>query len=155
MASRGHSLPPGTPRSSSPLGVLEEGGQMLHRPHRECSFTARTADSAPTHSVVQRLQAGTPTSPSLLLRQRAASTCQTTCPCAFLTRNPAPPPRVASTVPRAALCSRSRLVKCSLIPPPVQRRRSRAALYRRHTRARADPPRCSCSCNSHRRRPRR
>ncbi len=65
---------------------------MLQRPHLEYSFTARTAESATTHSVVHRLQASTPTSPRRLLMQREASTCQTTCPLALRTRNSAPPP---------------------------------------------------------------
>ena len=105
MASRGHSFSLGSRCSSTALVMLKYAGQMLQRPHLECSLTARTADSATTHSVVQRLHASTPTSPRRLLMQRDASTCQTTCPWAFWTRKPAPPPSVASTVPRTTFAT--------------------------------------------------
>src|SRR5271157_4791325 len=105
MASRGHSFSLGCPSSFTALVMLKYAGQMLQRPHLAYSLTARTADSATTHSVVQSLHASTPTSPSRLLMQRETSTCHTICPLAFLTRKPAPPPSTARTVPRATVAN--------------------------------------------------
>src|SRR5450756_953897 len=84
MASRGQSFSLGSPFSSTALVMLKYAGQILQRPHFAYSLTARTADSATTHSVVQSLHASAPVSPRRLLMQRAASTCQTTCPWACL-----------------------------------------------------------------------
>src|SRR5271157_1809042 len=144
MASRGHSFSLGCPSSFTALVILKYAGQMLQRPHLEYSFTARTADSATTHSVVHRLHASTPASPSRLLMQRAAFTCHTICPLAFLTRKTAPPASTANTVPRA----KSRLVSSWLMPSPVRKPRSPASPCRRHRRGCAHPPQCSCSCSS-------
>src|SRR5574340_1483208 len=77
IASRGQSFWLGRPFSSTALVMSKYAGQMLHRPHLENSLTARTAERATTHSVVQRLQASVMVSPSRLLMQRLASTCQT------------------------------------------------------------------------------
>ena len=85
MASRGQSFSLGMPVLIHRAGDIEiRRADVAAAALRECSFTARTADSATTHSVVHRLHAATPTSPSRLLMQRAASTCQTICPLAFL-----------------------------------------------------------------------
>src|ERR1035437_5023657 len=128
MASRGHSFSLGCPSSFTALEMLKYAGQMLQRPHLEYSFTARTADSATTHSVVQRLHASTPTSPSRLLMHRAAFTCHTICPLAFFTRKAAPPASTARTV---------RLVGSSLILSPVRKPRSPPSPYPPRRRGRA------------------
>src|ERR1035438_493572 len=115
---------------------------MLQRPHLEYSLTARTAESATTHSVVHRLQASTPASPNRLLMQRDTFTCHTTCPCAFCTRKPAPPASTVRTVPRAALANRSRLVRSLLIHSPARTRESPTSPCRRHRRDCAHRRRC-------------
>src|ERR1039458_1992920 len=76
IASRGLSFSLGSPCASTALVMLKYAGQMAHRPHLEISLTARTAESATTHSLVQRRQPSPLTSPKRLFRQRAASTCQ-------------------------------------------------------------------------------
>src|ERR1039458_9968002 len=131
MASRGHSFSLGCPSSFTALVMLKYAGQMLQRPHLEYSFTARTADSATTHSVVQRLHASTPTSPNRLLMHRAAFTCHTICPLAFFTRKIAPPAITARTV---------RLVRSWLMLSPVRKQGSTPSPYRRRRRGRAHPP---------------
>src|ERR1035437_1081371 len=138
MASRGHSFSLGCPSSFTALVMLKYAGQMLQRPHLEYSLTARTADSATTHSVVHRLHASTPTSPSRLLTHRDTFTCHTICPLAFFTRKTAPPASTARTV---------RLVRSWLIPSPVRKPGSPPSRYQPRRRGRADPPQCSCSCS--------
>src|ERR1035437_4430487 len=138
MASRGHSFSLGCPSSFTALVMLKYAGQMLQRPHLEYSFTARTADSATTHSVVHRLHASTPTSPSRLLMHRAAFTRHTTCPLAFFTRKPAPPSSTARTV---------RLVRTSFMPSLARKQKPPPSRCPRHRRGPAHPPRYSCSCS--------
>src|ERR1035437_3391997 len=148
MASRGQSFSLGNPWASTALVMLKYAGQILQRPHFAYSLTALTADSATTHSVVQSLHASAPVSPRRLLTHLGASPCQTTCPWAFWTRKKAPPPSVASTLPRTTWCNRSRLVTGSLIRSPVQEQRWRGCPCRRRNPTPAHPPPRSCSCSS-------
>ena len=122
---------------------------MLQRPHLECSLTARTAESATTHSVVQRLHASTPD-----LAQAAVD--------AASRRPPARPPARAPSGPgtrrrRRAPPARSRARPSESDSPVIRAHAglpgSKTKICELHRVGHVDTaarvrPRCSCSCSS-------